>query len=85
VHVTDKNATYIKCHQNAVVFALSTFQYIQLSVAFSGGAPYRKPFYKSGKSNVLHVIAKLNSCQILHKWIDIKMFCGMSAVYTVYM
>ncbi|KAJ7394646.1 hypothetical protein OS493_000466 [Desmophyllum pertusum] len=47
VHVTDKNGTYVKCHQNAVLFALSSFQYIQLSVAFSGGAPYRKPFYKS--------------------------------------
>jgi len=47
VHVTDKNGTYVKCHQNAVVFALSSFQYIQLSVVFSGGAPYRKPFYKS--------------------------------------
>ncbi|XP_078374483.1 polyamine-transporting ATPase 13A3-like isoform X2 [Oculina patagonica] len=47
VRVTDKNGTYVKCHQNAVLFALSSFQYIQLSVAFSGGAPYRKPFYKS--------------------------------------
>ena len=49
MRVTDKNSTYVKCHQNAVVFALSSFQYIQLSVVFSGGAPYRKPFYRSGK------------------------------------
>ena len=49
VRVTDKNTTYVKCHQNAVVFALSSFQYIQLSIVFSRGAPYRKPFYKSGK------------------------------------
>ncbi|XP_022780127.1 probable cation-transporting ATPase 13A3 isoform X4 [Stylophora pistillata] len=48
VHVTDKNATYVKCHQNAVLFALSSFQYIHLAVVFSGGAPYRQPFYKSG-------------------------------------
>ncbi|XP_058970502.2 polyamine-transporting ATPase 13A3 isoform X1 [Pocillopora verrucosa] len=48
VHVTEKNATYVKCHQNAVLFALSSFQYIHLAVVFSGGAPYRKPFYKSG-------------------------------------
>ncbi|XP_067049944.1 polyamine-transporting ATPase 13A3-like isoform X4 [Acropora muricata] len=48
VHVTNKNESYIECHQNAVVFALSSFQYIQLSIVFSGGAPYRKPFYKSG-------------------------------------
>jgi len=47
VRITDKNSTYVKCHQNAVVFALSSFQYIQLSVVFSGRAPYRKPFYKS--------------------------------------
>ncbi|KAK2552730.1 Polyamine-transporting ATPase 13A3 [Acropora cervicornis] len=47
VHVTNKNEAYIECHQNAVVFALSSFQYIQLSIVFSGGAPYRKPFYKS--------------------------------------
>lgn len=48
VRVTEKNATYVKCHQNAVLFALSSFQYIHLAVVFSGGAPYRKPFYKSG-------------------------------------
>lgn len=47
VHVTNKNESYIKCHQNAVLFALSSFQYIHLSIVFSGGPPYRKPFYKS--------------------------------------
>lgn len=47
VRVTDKDTTYLKCHQNVVVFALSSFQYIQLSIVFSTGAPYRKPFYKS--------------------------------------
>lgn len=47
VHVTNKNESYIKCHQNAVLFALSSFQYIHLSIVFSGGPPYRKPFYNS--------------------------------------
>ncbi|KAM7445100.1 hypothetical protein ABFA07_006360 [Porites harrisoni] len=47
VHITDKNTIYYKNQQSTVLFALSSFQYIQLSVVFSGGVPYRQPFYKN--------------------------------------
>ena len=56
VHITDKNTIYYKNQQSTVLFALSSFQYIQLSVVFSGGVPYRQPFYKNGLFDMIYAL-----------------------------
>ena len=56
VHITDKNTIYYKNQQSTVLFALSSFQYIQLSVVFSGGVPYRQPFYKNGVFDMIYAL-----------------------------
>eukprot|EP00118_Oscarella_pearsei_P028344 m.1935 g.1935 ORF g.1935 m.1935 type:complete len:1183 (+) comp8071_c0_seq2:157-3705(+) len=43
--IADPKSDNIECNENAVLFTVSCFQYIALAVAFSTGAPYRKPMY----------------------------------------
>ena len=46
--VPNPTDTNISCHENTVIFTSSIFQYIILVMAFSKGAPYRKPIYTNG-------------------------------------
>lgn len=41
----DSNQYYFGGHANYAVFAVSLFQYITMTIAFSFGKPYRKPIY----------------------------------------
>jgi hypothetical protein len=39
------------CHDNYAVFGIQVFQYITLTITFSKGSPYRRPFYRNSNIN----------------------------------
>ena len=54
--VNSTSHVQITCHENVVLFSLSSFQYILLAVVFSQGAPYRVPVYRNSVYTVLLII-----------------------------
>ena len=69
--ITGDDEVLITCHQNSVLFCLSSFQYILLAVAFAKGVPYRQPLFKNCEySRPMHT----ESVSILKKYCCKKCF-----------
>ncbi|XP_065842399.1 polyamine-transporting ATPase 13A2-like isoform X2 [Oscarella lobularis] len=52
VHI-NPDSDNVMCYENTVLFCVSCFQYIALAIAFSTGAPYRKPMY----TNTIYLVS----------------------------
>ncbi|XP_032238659.2 polyamine-transporting ATPase 13A3 isoform X2 [Nematostella vectensis] len=75
-----------ECHDNTVIFTLSSFQYIILAVAFARGKPYRLPIYRNPW--FLGVLAALSAFTLflvlfgkpngLHKFFELEILPSMS-------
>jgi hypothetical protein len=58
-HVPENEDDYA-CHDNYAVFGIQVFQYIILTITFSKGSPYRKPFYKNSNTNNKQIDNEIN-------------------------